>query len=93
MGRYKNQVILDAPDWSRHKVIGVDACLKDEILTLWSAGIHTTGSCCGHNILKGMINVTEAHHSKMIELGYTHYTNAFEVLCYNPKSIDPFPTS
>ena len=46
------EVILDHaqyfPDTQR-KTICVDACIAEQIESLWKAGIRTTGCCCGHN--------------------------------------------
>ena len=54
-------------------VIGVDACLKDEIVSLWEKGIRTTGCCCGHGRVLGFIEVVDKDIPKMEELGYIHY--------------------
>lgn len=48
----------------------VDTCIKDEVLSLWNMGIRTTGCCCGHNIRRGFIGVTDPYIDKMRELGY-----------------------
>lgn len=48
----------------------IDLCLVDEIKSLWGNGVVTTGSCCGHGINQGMINVTESSVDLMFELGY-----------------------
>jgi hypothetical protein len=48
--------------------------VKDEIQKLWSEGILTTGSCCGHNIGNPMINVSEDSIEHMERLGYQHIT-------------------
>lgn len=31
------------------KSICIDACITEEIKSLWAKGIETVGSCCGHN--------------------------------------------
>jgi len=33
----------------------IDSCIAEPIKALWSAGIYTTGSCCGHNIDAGSV--------------------------------------
>ena len=55
------------------KEIWIDACLADEIQSLWDVGIHTTGCCCGHGIDDGFIQVIDDDMEKMMELGYEHY--------------------
>lgn len=48
------EVILPAPPWldvsdvKRQYGICVDACIADTVRHLWSKGIVTHGSCCGH---------------------------------------------
>lgn len=42
------EVILKAPNWSSKETICVDNCINDVIEHLWSNGIVTLGSCCGH---------------------------------------------
>ena len=85
MGSYANQITFINP--FNNEMVGIDRCLAGEILTLWHKGIETTGCCCGHNIVEGVIHVSEKHHSEMLELGYSHVTNEFGVKCYIPKSI------
>lgn len=41
-GNYFNYV-------DKEKTICVDACIANEVINLWLAGIETRGSCCGHN--------------------------------------------
>lgn len=53
--------------------ITVDACIADEIETLWYKGIKTTGCCCGHGLELGFIQVTDDCISEMEKLGYEHY--------------------
>jgi len=45
------EIILNTKDFFDHKekTICVDACISDQIIALWSEGIWTLGSCCGHN--------------------------------------------
>ena len=70
IGSYDNQVKLKAPGWSSREFICVDKCLENEIKSLWSLGIITTGCCCGHNRLEGYIGVVDEDITKMKELGY-----------------------
>lgn len=53
--------------------IPVDACIADEIQTLWNNGIRTCGCCCGHGHLLGYIEVEEEDIPKMEQMGYCHY--------------------
>lgn len=55
----------------------VDACLSEEIMSLWENGIHTTGCCCGHGKTLGYIGVIEEDIQKMKALGYQQYTHNF----------------
>lgn len=52
------------------KLISIDPCIYDEICDLWSKGIITYGSCCGHNKTESMVNVDNSNISQMIDLGY-----------------------
>ena len=55
-------------DW-----IMIDNCLIDEIKFLWSQGIVTIESCCGHNKARGYIAIDERYPEqvqKMLDLGY-----------------------
>ena len=48
-----------------------DTCLQSELHNLWSIGIKTVGSCCGHGgKYEPYIQVTEQYVQKMHELGY-----------------------
>lgn len=85
IGTYSNQVVLNAPEWSSKTTICIDACLKDEILYLWSIGIKTTGCCCGHNKVEPFIGVYSEDIDRMKRLGYlVHYNPC------NPSSEDSF---
>ena len=84
---YENQILLKAPSWSEKDFISVDKCLKDEILKIWSAGITTTGCCCGHNHSKPFINVEIGHERFMRKLGYKYKTNIHGVKCFAPHSV------
>lgn len=78
VGSYDNQVELPRPDHMKVRTEGsanqhaicVDACLKDEILDLWSKGIRTTGCCCGHNKVPGYIGVIDQDIPLMLAMGY-----------------------
>jgi len=50
--------------------INIDPCIVDEIKELWSKGIVTYGSCCGHNKLESMVNVDDSQSDLMLEMGY-----------------------
>ncbi len=53
-----------------------DTCLQSELHNLWSAGIKTAGSCCGHGgKYKPYIQVTDPYVQKMHELGYKQIPN------------------
>lgn len=70
MGSYDNQISLKAPDWSRHNIIGIDACIAIEVWNLWKIGIVTTGCCCGHNIAPPYIGVELEFIPMMKDMGY-----------------------
>lgn len=50
--------------------ISIDPCIVEEIKDLWSKGIVTYGSCCGHNTHESMVNVRDDQSGLMIEMGY-----------------------
>lgn len=52
------------------KGIPCDKCLSDEVLSLNSMGIKTTGSCCGHSRVQAYIQVDDDSVQKMHDLGY-----------------------
>ncbi len=106
IGSYENQTVLDYPEWfkSEKEILscGIDNCLVDEIKDLWSQGIQTIESCCGHNKVQGYISVLEDHAHLMVDLGYKLYKsnfrnesgwdeNGFRVDTYKPKSLTPQP--
>ncbi len=82
IGSYDNQVMLgwypvmDAYKLQREKAglstrgICVDTCLAKDITTLWESGIRTMGSCCGHGMADGMINIHPEDFDKALELGW-----------------------
>jgi hypothetical protein len=71
--------------WGEKKSVCFDKCLADEIFFLWSVGVKTSQSCCGHNLSCGGIYVHEGDTKKMVRLGYKEYKkfNSFFV----PKSV------
>jgi hypothetical protein len=86
MGSYDNQTAL-YPPFSPEKVVGIDNCLLEEIISLWESGIVTLESCCGHNRVKGYILVDKKSIEKMQELGYERsmwYYDRPEI--FKPKS-------
>ena len=52
------------------KTIGIDRCVLKEIQYLWSIGIRTYGSCCGHGIKVAMVNVHTDDMQRMIQMDY-----------------------
>ncbi len=51
-------------------LVSIDPCVMDEIKKLWNLGIHTYGSCCGHNKHESFVNVHAKDVDLMISLGY-----------------------
>ena len=92
MGDYSNQITLGYYPIMREYAdnrrraglspygICVDRCIADQVVELWEAGVRTYGSCCGHNIEDGFINVGEDY-EKAIALG-------FEPYIYNKQPFD-----
>lgn len=83
MGTYDNQVVLPYPPHMSKEngftktFAGIDRCLEKEIKYLWSLGIPTIESCCGHNLCMGYISVkNEQNEKKMRDLGYKHQPNS-----------------
>ncbi|MCK5643583.1 MAG: hypothetical protein KAJ19_22480, partial [Gammaproteobacteria bacterium] len=52
-------------------IIMVDPCIVDEIKHLWSQGIKTYGSCCGHNKFDPNVAIEITDVPEMKALGYT----------------------
>lgn len=50
--------------------IYLDPCLVSEIFILWSVGVKTMGSCCGHNTRTPFVNVHPDSIPIMERLGY-----------------------
>jgi hypothetical protein len=80
----KSQVILDPNDFFdldyKAKTVCVDACISEQIKALWSAGIWTIGSCCGHNGRFGNPSVVLGDNEKPIK--------AIEILKENDSARD-----
>lgn len=53
------------------KPVDIDSCIHPEIMDLWSKGIQTIESCCGHNRVPAYIWVIDEHRQSMIDFGYT----------------------
>jgi hypothetical protein len=81
MGSYDNQVTVEIPPHMASYraarlaaglsgLVSIDHCIMPEIQELWAQGIHTHGSCCGHNTVEPMINVRDEDTPRMKALGY-----------------------
>lgn len=72
VGSYANVVLVDAPPHMAHhrSPIMLDRCIAPEIRHLWSLGIETLGSCCGHGVAPPSIVVLPEHEAWMERLGY-----------------------
>ena len=78
---YSNMITVEIPD-HMHKYresriknglsdkICIDPCIYDEIIFLWSNGVITYGSCCGHNKTESFVNVDESSIQLMLNMGY-----------------------
>lgn len=62
-------------------LVSIDRCILPEIQDLWSRGIITYGSCCGHNVAASMVNVREEDDSRMVEMGYIRWPYQPEGMC------------
>lgn len=75
MGSYDNQTTLLTP-WrysdGKQKQVGIDNCILNEILYLWSKEIKTLASCCGHGKGLATIVVYPEYINEMYELGYVN---------------------
>lgn len=73
-GSSYNKITLDCPHpLFIRDTVTIDACLKEEILKLWSLGIATRGCCCGHNLAAPFIQVDEEKVPDMLAMGYEFY--------------------
>lgn len=88
---YKCQVGIYFMPQSQMETIYVDTCLQCEIQDLIRKhGVHTVGSCCGHGVMQGYIQVSEHSVKKMLSLGYKQLPinkNRNGVNCFKPKTI------
>lgn len=69
-----------------------DTCLQPELHDLWSVGVKTIGSCCGHGILVPYIQVAPQYVQKMHELGYCEREpdgKGNGINCFIPKTFLP----
>jgi len=71
---YSKQVLINVPTCLISLIgkaeIAIDPCIEEEIKFLWSKGIATINSCCGHDKLPPSVVVLEEDELKMRELGY-----------------------
>ena len=71
IGEHKCNVKINFMPQSGQEPICVDTCLQNEIQDLIRKyKIWTIGSCCGHGVKQGFIQVAENCVEKMLELGY-----------------------
>lgn len=101
LGSFRNQVNLTLPNHMRFIIdrrraaglepndfVSIDRCLVPEIQDLWSHGITTTASCCGHNVAIPDIMVAEEDEPRMRAMGYVELNDPEHgVKLYMPKSI------
>ena len=72
-----------------------DVCLENELLWLYSQGIHTINSCCGHGEkgLASILVVGEESKNRMNEMGYSLaeiQTEDCRMAAYVPKTQFPY---
>ena len=78
MGSHEMSVVIPTPEFIRGEFgcktnkeqVSIDLCIVPEILWLWSKGIITHGSCCGHGKQEACVCVDDSSIEKMKELGY-----------------------
>lgn len=66
-----------------------DLCLEEELMELYSKGVHTVNSCCGHGAeeLASILVVGENSKEKMFELGYMFLREiGSRITMWKPKS-------
>lgn len=68
----KNFIPMNVLDGFKESIT-MDACISNEIKSLWKKGIRTMGCCCGHGRKLGFIQVVDDDIQKMMELGYQNY--------------------
>lgn len=66
------------------KMQEIDNCILDELKELWTKGVITLASCCGHNKINGSIIVDISSVGIMKQLGYVESENP---TWFYPKSI------
>lgn len=81
MGSHEMSVVVPTPEFLRgtfgcktnKDAVSIDLCIVPEILWLWSKGVLTLGSCCGHGKQAATICVEDSSIATMHELGYQLY--------------------
>lgn len=58
------------PVADRRDCFKVDPCMATPLMWLWSCGVQTHGSCCGHGRLRGSVVVDSASEAIMDRLGF-----------------------
>lgn len=76
LGTYEAAVDI-WPPWESKKFISVDVCIIEEVIFLWSKGVVTTNSCCGHNKVQGSVCVSDDSIPIMQKLGYEQGEQSF----------------
>lgn len=90
IGEYKCAVNITSSPMSGLKDMCCDTCLQDEIFNLIKKhGVKTVGSCCGHGVKQGFIQVDDYSANIMESLGYERlsldeYGNGKN--CFKPKT-------
>jgi hypothetical protein len=91
IGTFEHSVMVECPEWlyeDKRPYVGIDRCIMDEIKYLWSKGIRTYGSCCGHGKLVPMVNVHDDDIDKMVEMGYIGGINKHGAATFTLKSLN-----
>ena len=76
MGSYANQEGRTLPFATERypvvgtKMVGIDRCVLPDVEYLWSQGIETIESCCGHGQVAGYILVKSEAAGRMLAIGY-----------------------
>ena len=90
IGKHKCNVKIHFMPQSHQESICVDTCLQNEIQDLIRKyGVWTVGSCCGHGVKQGFIQVDDNSVVKMLELGYKQLPddeNGNGKNCFSPKT-------
>lgn len=63
----RKEVVVEAPPGYGKEKICLDACIAETIKELWSRGIHTSSSCCGHGRLNPSIVLCDAADEALAE--------------------------